>query len=96
MTPLGNCESKIINRGFDVGLFAGPTTALMGPFSTRNYLINDYTTMAFQFGLAAFIESNVASFGLATGFDYLFNKDRSSWVYLHQPWVGFIVGVALN
>jgi hypothetical protein len=38
----------------------------------------------------------MASFGLATGFDYLLGSERNIWLYRNKPWVGFVVGLALN
>jgi hypothetical protein len=52
--------------------------------------------MTIQTGVAAFIESNMASFGLALGWDYLLNRDKAIWIYQTKPWVGFVVGIALN
>jgi hypothetical protein len=52
--------------------------------------------MIIQSGIAGFIESNVASFGIALGFDSLLNSDRKVWIYNKKPWLGFIVGIALN
>jgi hypothetical protein len=52
--------------------------------------------MIFQTGIAGFIESDIASFGVAIGLDYLLNDDRKIWVYNNKPWVGFIVGIAFN
>ena len=94
--PLGLCHYEIINRGYDFGLFAGPGTTLIGPFSTRDAVVNEYNGVTLQYGLAGFIESDIASFGISTGFDYLFNKDRSLWIYHRKPWFGFVVGIALN
>jgi hypothetical protein len=49
-----------------------------------------------QAGLAGFVELNLASFGIALGFDYLMNPDRKVWIYQNKPWLGFMVGIALN
>lgn len=94
--PLGKSHRKISNRGFDFGVFAGPGTTLISPFTTRNNRTDEYNGMIIQTGVAGFIESNVASFGLAVGYDYLMNPDREIWIYSNKPWVGFIVGIALN
>ncbi len=96
LNPLGKQQYKIINRGYDFGLFAGPATSSIGPFSTRNAITNEYSGFVIQFGVAGFIESNVASFGLATGFDHLLSPDRKDWIYHQKPWIGFIIGIALN
>jgi hypothetical protein len=94
--PLGKSYSKISNRGFDFGIFAGPGVTLISPFTTQNKRTDEYSGMIIQTGIAGFIESNVASFGLAVGYDYLLNPDRKVWIYNNKPWVGFIVGIALN
>jgi hypothetical protein len=94
--PLNRSYANIGNRGFDFGFFAGPGTTLISPFTTRNKRSDEYNGMILQGGFAGFVESNMASFGLAVGYDYLFSKDRAIWIYHNKPWVGFMIGVALN
>ena len=94
--PLGKNYPKINNWGYNFGFFAGPGATLISPFTTRNEVIDEYSGMIIQTGIAGFIESNVASFGIALGFDSLLNSDRKVWIYDKKPWVGFIVGIALN
>lgn len=94
--PLGKNYHKVSNRGFDFGVFAGPGATPISPFTTNNKRVDEYSGMIIQTGIAGFIESNVASFGLAIGYDYLLNPDRKVWIYNNKPWVGFIVGIALN
>ena len=94
--PLGRRYHKIINRGYDFGFFAGPGATPVTPFATQNKKTDEYSGMIIQMGFAGFIESNIASFGCAAGFDYLLNADRKLWIYHNKPWVGFIVGIALN
>lgn len=96
MDPLGKSNHKIINRGYDFGLFAGSGTTLISPFTTQNKRTDEYSGMIIQMGIAGFIESNMASFGVAAGLDYLLNPDHKVWIYRNEPWVGFIVGIALN
>ncbi len=84
------------NHGFDFGFFAGPGTTLISPFTTRNQRSDEYNGMIIQGGFAGFIESNIASFGLAVGYDYLLSPDSEIWIYQNKPWVGLVVGVALN
>ncbi len=74
--PLGRSYNKISNRGYDFGFFAGPGATLISPFTTQNKRTDEYGGMIIQTGIADFIESNVASFGLAIGYDYLLNPDR--------------------
>jgi len=96
MNPIGKCQYEIINRGYDYGVFAGPGTTTINSFSTRNAITNEYDGMILQFGVAGFLESFVASFGIALGFDCLLSPDSNVWIYNNKPWVGFIVGIALN
>ncbi len=94
--PLGRSNLKINNRGYDFGFFAGPGATLISPFTTQNTRTDEYSGMIIQTGIAGFIESNIASFGLAIGYDYLLNPDRKIWIYNNKPWLGFVVGIALN
>jgi hypothetical protein len=94
--PLDKNHHKINNWGYDFGLFAGPGATLLSPFTTQNKVTDEYSGMIIQTGIAGFIESNLASFGIAVGFDSLLNSDREVWIYDKKPWVGFIVGIALN
>jgi len=96
MDPLGKHHLKINNWGYDFGFFAGPGATQISPFTTQNEVIDEYSGMIIQTGIAGFIESNIASFGIAVGFDSLLNSDRDVWIYNKKPWVGFIVGIALN
>ena len=94
--PLGKYHPKIRNLGYDFGFFAGPGTTMITPFTTNGKRADEYSGMIIQAGVAGFLESNVASFGLSIGFDHLLNADRNIWIYQQKPWVGFIVGIALN
>ena len=86
----------MMNLGYDLGIFAGPGVTPVHPFTTRNITSNEYSGMVIQMGIAGFLESNVASFGFAVGYDYLLNPDRAAWIYTNKPWVGFIVGIAID
>lgn len=71
--------------GYDYGIFAGSGVTPVNPFTTNNKTVNDYSGMIFQLGIAGFLESNIASFGLSVGFDHLLNSDREIWVYQNRP-----------
>jgi hypothetical protein len=96
MDPLGKSHQKISNLGYDFGFFTGPGGTQINPFTTQNRRTDEYSGLIIQTGLAAFIESYIASFGICIGIDYLLNSDRDIWIYTNKPWVGFIVGIALN
>lgn len=94
--PLGKRSASVRNRGYDFGIFAGPGATLISPFTTRNQRADEYNAMVIQTGIAGFLESNMASFGIAFGVDYLLNSDRDIWIYTNKPWIGFVIGIALN
>ncbi len=94
--PLGKIYQKIDDFGFDFGIFVGPGTTLISPFTTLNKRTDEYSGMIIQAGIAGFLESKMASFGLSIGYDHLMNTDRRIWIYQNRPWVGFVVGIALN
>lgn len=94
--PWGKSYYKITNWGYDFGFFTGPGGTQINPFTTRNQRTDEYSGLIIQSGFAGFIESNIASFGISIGIDYLLNSDREVWIYTNKPWVGFIVGIALN
>lgn len=94
--PLGKRYTEMRKFGYDFGLFAGIGATDINPYTTNNKTSNDYSGMLFQSGMAAFIESNIASFGVAIGTDFLLNSDRRIWSYQKKPWLGFTVGIALN
>lgn len=94
--PLGNQSVRIRSRGYDLGVFLGPGATAIGPSVTRDRRAEEYSGLVIQAGVAGFIESNLASFGVALGMDYLLNSDRKDWIYQGRPWVGFVVGIALN
>lgn len=94
--PLGICRYQSSNRGFDIGLLAGLGSTQVTPFTTGGIGTREYNAPIIQYGLAAFIESNVASFGMAVGYDHLLGSERNIWIYRNKPWLGFVVGLALN
>ncbi len=94
--PLGKCRYRVYSRGFDAGLLAGMGTTPVNPFTTRNQVSAEYNALIIQVGAAAFAETSFASFGLAAGIDYLTGRDRRYWIYQGKPWVGLVVGIALN
>ena len=94
--PLGRSRVRVSDFGYDFGFFAGPGTTQVNPFTTGNGTVNEYNGMVVQAGLAGFLESKFASFGIAVGIDGLLGPDRRTWIYNRKPWLGFVVGIALN
>jgi len=95
-SPAGTKKLKQNHRGFDVGLFAGAGNTLVSPFSTRSVVTDEYNGFILQSGIAGFLETGFASFGLAYGFDHLTGPNGKYWIYRRKPWLGFMIGIALN
>lgn len=95
-SPAGRKKLKQNHRGFDVGLFAGAGNTLVSPFSTRSVVTDEYNGFILQSGIAGFLETGFASFGLASGFDHLTGPNGKDWIYQRKWWLGFMVGIALN
>lgn len=94
--PIGKRSREVNSFGYDLGVFAGPGITPVNPFTTLNRTTNDYSGMVVQMGIAGFLESKFASFGVAVGVDHLMSSDSKIWVYNNKPWVGFVIGIALN
>ena len=95
-SPAGIKKLKQNHRGFDVGLFAGAGNTLVSPFSTRSVVMDEYNGFVLQSGVAGFLETGFASFGIAGGFDHLTGPDGKNWIYQRKWWLGFMIGIALN
>jgi len=87
---------NIQNWGYDFGVFAGPGVTAVNQFTTQNNILLEYSAPILQTGVAAFIETGIASFGISVGMDYLLNNQRNIWIYQQKPWLGFMVGIAFN
>ena len=94
--PLKKSHNAIIGHGYDFGILTGIGSTTIGPFTTNSAVSNEYSGMVLQFGVAGFLESSIASFGISAGYDYLLSPDRDVWIYSGKPWIGLIIGVALN
>ncbi|HBS86388.1 MAG: hypothetical protein A2W91_19430 [Bacteroidetes bacterium GWF2_38_335] len=94
--PVGKTTHNLLHRGFDFGVFAGPGTTLVSPFTTAGNFADEYNGMVIQYGVGGFLESNVASFGISVGYDYLLSPQRDIWIYDNKIWIGFVIGLALN
>jgi hypothetical protein len=87
---------KVRHFAYDVGFILGAGTTPIDAFTTQNKVETDYNALLFQSGVAGFVETTYASFGLGIGWDFLTGSDRKSWIYEQKPYLGIIVGIALN
>jgi hypothetical protein len=79
--PFGKSHYQLISRAYDFGVFLGFGSTLISPFTTSQIYQQEYNGMVIQYGLAVFLESKVASFGLAGGLDYLMSPYKDIWIY---------------
>jgi len=68
--PLGRNRYAVVSRGYDFGFFAGTGTTYIDDNTMLDPVNKEYSGMLIQFGMAGFLESSFASFGIASGFDY--------------------------
>lgn len=94
--PLGNKPLRLSNSGFDFGAFAGLGSAAINSYSTAGVITDEYNGLIVQCGVAGFLETKWVSFGISVGYDFLANSDHKYWVYHKKPWLGLIIGIALN
>jgi hypothetical protein len=92
--PLEEEKSSIRQIGFDLGVFAGIGSSPINPTVTNNQVNQEYDAMIFQKGIAGFISINKMSVGLALGFDNLFDKSRSYWIYNQKSYIGLIISIS--
>jgi hypothetical protein len=87
-------NSKIRQIGFDLGVFAGIGSTPVNPTVTNSLVPQTYDAMIFQKGIAGFISINSMSFGLALGYDNLFDKNKSYWIYNQKSYIGLIISIS--
>ncbi|MGL6268762.1 MAG: hypothetical protein ACRC2O_12600 [Chitinophagaceae bacterium] len=76
--------------------FTGLGNTFMSPTNTNNTLLQEYDGIVWSKGLAGILAINNFTVGLALGFDYLVDKNRSIWIYQNKPWLGLAFGLNLN
>ncbi|MFN8332078.1 MAG: hypothetical protein U0T81_12825 [Saprospiraceae bacterium] len=95
-SPIHRSTLGIDHWGVDAGPFIGLGTTSVNSFSTLGRVNEEYGGLSLQGGIAVFAESSFASFGLSLGIDHLTGRNRNEWIYQNKPWLGLVVGVALN
>jgi len=95
-SALGLSERVVNHFGFSIGGFIGFGNTAMTPSTTNNSITTEYDGMVFQKGVAGIIAINKLTIGLGIGFDNLFDKNKSRWIYENEPWFGLVLGLNLN
>ena len=89
-------RSEIRSFSVGAGFLAGISAATVNSFSTGGQLLDEYDGACFSYGLAAIFGYRAITLGLAVGYDYLTDQNRSVWLYQNKPWLGVTVGLNLN
>lgn len=89
-------KRKIKYRGVGYGVFAGIGGVTMNPFVTGNNINYEYDGMVLHGGIATILDAKKMNFGIATGLDHLFDKNKTYWIYQNKPWIGILFGLNLN
>ncbi|RRB06283.1 hypothetical protein [Larkinella rosea] len=89
-------RSEIRSYSIGAGGLVGISATTIRPFSTANLVQDEYEGACLSYGLAAIFGYRTVSLGLALGYDYLLDKNRTIWMYQNKPWLGVTVGLNLN
>lgn len=94
-TPAG-ISKGLRHKAISIGAFGGLGSASINPWTTNNQITDEYDGFVVTRGLALFIGINSVTVGIATGWDYLTDRDKSIWIYQNKPWYGIAIGLNLN
>lgn len=94
-TPAGMSRG-IKHRAISIGGFGGLGSASITPWTTGYRITDEYDGLVLTRGLAVFIGINSLTVGVATGWDYLTDRDKNIWIYQNKPWYGLAIGLNLN
>ena len=94
--PLKVDERTVSHFGYSLGFFTGMGTSRVDPSVTLKRLDYEYDGFIGLLGIGGFIGINRVNFGLAFGYDYLFDGNKNAWIYHEKPWLGLTVGIALQ
>ena len=96
-TPYPGIVSREINHfGYSAGIFTGFGATAMNPWVTSDAISTEYEGVVWSGGLAGLVGISQFTLGVAIGWDFLLDNNRSSWIYQGKPWYGLTVGVNLN
>lgn len=89
-------RSEIRSYSIGAGGLVGLTAATIRSFSTAGQFTDEYEGVCLSYGLAAIFGYRAVNLGLALGFDYLVDQNKTLWIYQNKPWLGVTIGLNLN
>jgi hypothetical protein len=92
----GIMQMEISHTGFSFGIFSGFGSTFISPWVTMEATEREYDGVVWMNGVAALMATPNINIAIGSGFDHLLDRNRRDWIYQHQPWIGFAVGIDLN
>ena len=93
---LAGLQKELRHSGLSVGGFGGFGAATINPWTTNNQTTDEYDGFVLTRGLAVMVAINQVTIGLATGWDYLTDRDKNIWIYQNKPWLGVTLSLNIN
>ncbi len=94
-TPAG-IKDEFLHWGVSGGIFGGIGSSVIAPWTTSYQTMDEYNGLVLTRGVGVIGSINRLNVGLAVGWDYLTDRDRSIWIHQNKIWYGLILGLNLN
>lgn len=89
-------RKELQDSRYGYGLFAGLGSVTMNPYVTLQAIDYEYDGFVSSVGIAGIYDTKRFNVGLALGIDHLMDRNKETWIYQHQPWIGILFGINLN
>ena len=96
-TPHG-VERDMKHKAFTAGIFGGIGTTFVSPWTTDYRIANndEYQGFILSHGVSTMVGIDNLTVGLAVGWDYLTDRDKSIWIYQNKIWFGLALSLNIN
>jgi hypothetical protein len=95
-TPLKVDKRETEHHGYSLGVFLGMGTSHVDQYVTSGFIDYEYDGFNLQAGSAFTMALNRLNFGVAVGWDYLLDRNKTAWIYQTKPWIGLSVGLNIE
>jgi hypothetical protein len=94
-TPAG-IKDEMLHWGISGGIFGGIGSSVIAPWTTSYQTMDEYNGLVMSRGVGVLGSINRLNVGLAVGWDYLTDRDKSIWIHQNKVWFGLALGLNLN